>query len=241
MCIPGLDPIALAIMAASTAASVGGGLITNNNAQQNALRAQQANNAVLSKYLKQQKEYETKNRETLGQTLDTYAPEAQQQAMDQAANDRITAAQENTAGGVATGAPASSAATASAPKVVQEAFAKAMGDAKTSSDAQTAARSRMASYGDTWLDNRLANEDAGRDIGFTNSFARQDTALLPYQQQWAQQISQKPDNGLGSILQGLGALGSLYAGAGAPGLVGGGTVGATTGASFYKNPLTGLY
>lgn len=245
MCFPGLDPVTLAIMAASTAASVGGGMINSNQQQQNALRAQQANNNVLSKYLKKQKEYETENRNTLNNTLDTYAPEQQQQSLDQAATNRIDAAEANTAGAQDSGAAASTAAVSSAPKVVQDAFAQALGSAKTASSNETAARSRMSSYGDVWQGNRLQNEAAGRDIGYRNSFANQDTALLPYEQQWAQMISQKPNNGLGSILQGIGALGSLYAGFGAPGLAtaanAAGTVGNTLGASYYKAPLKGLY
>ena len=208
MCIPGLDPITLAIMAASTAASVGGGMIQRNNAQNNALRSQQAQNQVLSQYLKQQKQYDAENRDKLNSTLDTYSPEAQSAAVDTAAADRTAAISDN--------APVaenltSTAATASAPKVVRDAVERAMAGAAADSADQSAAKSRVSAFGDSWLGNTFANQDAGRDIGVRNAFSRQDTALLPYQQQWAHIMSQKPDSGLGSILQGVGALGSMYA------------------------------
>lgn len=246
MCIPGLDPVTLALMAASTAATVGGGMIQRNEQQQNDLRSQQAQNKVLSDYLKQQDAYEKANREKLGDTLATYTPEEQAATIDTKAQERTAEAAANAPDATAL---TSTAATASAPKVVRDAFERGMGGAAADSAAQTGARSRMSAYGDSWLENIFANQDAARDIGMRNAFSRQDTALLPYQQQWMDVLARKPSSGIGETLQGVGALGSLFAGAGAPGLVAsgpslGGVMSATpytAGALYSMSPVTGRW
>lgn len=240
------DPLSLALLAASTAATVGGGIATRQNAQENANSAAMRNrqaalarNNVRDAYRQRTTEWGNQNEAEKQRLL-----AQQEQAPQQKQQEDLTAAREATATSVQRApSPTEAPISGSAPSVVQGEITKRLMDAYAQSRAGAAASAKLGSYGDTWAKNAVDLTTVGRKIDTRNNFSRGDMALLGYDQDLAEaqvpQAKVKP-NTWGEVLSGLGKLGSAAAGSGAFG--GGGAAGASsftpsTGNVGWANPM----
>lgn len=215
----------MALLAASTAASVGGGAIARNEAEENNQRIADARNKVLENTLQRQNRLARENEKVLAQTVDRFDPQNQQQTATQAVEKRTADLTGNQV------APAPDAAevplAGNAPQVIKGAIAKRMLDAFNKSTDRAKTTAAASAYGDVWGGNSRDITGAGRNIDTTNSFSRSWAGLMPSLQDFAAYNANKPSSGLGQLLQGLGGLGAAFAGGG----MGGGK------SSFYTPPL----
>jgi hypothetical protein len=214
------DPISLSLLAASTAASVGGGMIENNEAQRNMNAQADARNQVLDAFLKKQSGYQDQNTATFNKQADTMTADENAKSQTAAVDNRNQAIDRATGG-----QPASAEAiplSGSAPSIVKQEIAKRVGDAFAAATDNVKKQAKAASYGDVFQKNNIGIQQAGNDIGTTNTFARDDAALLPARQDLAATAAYKAPSGWGTVLKGLGTVGSLAAGSGmfAPGAAG---------------------
>jgi hypothetical protein len=219
------DPVSLALMAASTAASVGGNVISNNEAEKNMKAQQVARNQVLDQFLKKQNGYQDQNAAAFDKQTDSMSADQNAQSQTEAVDNRNAAIER------ATGTEPTSASaiplSGSAPSVVKQEIAKRVGDAFTAATDNVKKQAKAASYGDVFAKNNIGIQDASNNIGTTNSLARDEAALLPARQDLAAATAYKPPSGWGTILSGLGTVGSLAAGSGmlAPGGAGAKSIG----------------
>jgi hypothetical protein len=216
MCIPGLDPITLALLAGSTAASVGGGIISRNEANANAQRIADARNAELLAEQQRLDKLRAENAITLKNTMDTFDQPNQEKAAADAEAQRNTEIQANAAPPTSDAGEVSLAG--NAPKVIKGAIADRMKEAFDRSTTKAKAMATLGKYGDVWGGNNRSVQSGGRNIDTVNGFARAEAALLPALQDLAGFSASKPSSGIGETLSALGSLGGTYAGAGAPGL-----------------------
>jgi hypothetical protein len=219
------DPISLSLLAASTAASVGGNAISSHEAEQNMKAQQAARNQVLDQFLKKQRDYQDQNTAAFNKQTDSMSADQNAQSQTEAIDNR-NAAIERSTGSEPTSASAIPLS-GSAPSVVKQEIAKRVGDAFTAATDNVKKQAKAASYGDVFQKNNIGIQEAGNNIGTTNSFARDDAALLPARQDLASAAAYKAPSGWGSVLSGLGTVGSLAAGSGmfAPGAAGAKTIG----------------
>jgi hypothetical protein len=209
------DPITgLAI--ASTAASVGGGLYSSYEANNNAQSEMLARNNVLNSFLQKQTAHRKNNEAALTKRVEDMAPQANQQKIDNAVAGRGATIDATTSA-----PPSDVPLTGSAPKVVKDTVAGALSKAFGEATDAAKAKAKVSGYGDMMLDNQFGIGDTERQIGTTNNFARGEAALLPSQQELAGFAARKPSTGIGQIIQAAGQVGSMYAGsqAGRPGVV----------------------
>ena len=216
------DPISLAVMAASAAASAGGAVMQNqaqNRAQKHAAHADaaeaQKRREVMQATREKLKKHAEENQRTVSQTVQRVDQSGDTQQMAeqsriqqaQAIQDATPVAQAPTLGGAA-------------PSVVQDEYNKRLGTARGEVAQRGAAQAKLAGFGDMLFRNDLAAQDASRRIDTTNNFARGDLEILPYEQDLEAYIARPPARGggngasLGAVLQGLGQLGGAYAGSG---------------------------
>lgn len=199
----------LLLLAASAAASAGGKMMSNASAEANARAQADASNAVLDQFLARRKVDQEANTARLNAHLDTMTQPANTAAQEAAVAERGAA--------IDTAAPASTGAedipiSGSTPSIVKSEIAKRIGDAFNVATENTKKAAKAASYGDVFGMNQRATESARRDIGVTNSLARDDAALLSNRTELARRAAYKTPSGFGDVLSGLGALGSMAAG-----------------------------
>lgn len=209
------------MLAASTAATVGGGIASRNTAKQNAdaqaMRNRQAalaRNDVRDAYRKRTAEWGDQNEAEKQRLLAQQDAQPQRQQQDDLTAQREAAATSIQRAPTPTEAPISG----SAPSVVQGEITKRLMDAYAQSRAGAAASAKLGGYGDTWAKNALDLTTSARKIDTRNNFSRGDMSLLPYDQELADaQVPQAKvqSNTWGELLTGLGKLGSAAAGSGA--------------------------
>jgi len=199
---------------ASGAAGLGGSLMGMKAEQDNMARMAEARNNELRRTLgkndklaeQSRDAYEKRVKDASAETMDaeqTKAVDTRQAAMDTAI-DSAPAAEPTISG--------------SAPSVVKSELAKRMADTIAGSKAQAARSAKLGGYGDSWLSQGMKDVEAGRDIGQAQNFAQGNMAILPYSQDFAEARAYKPASPVGALLQGLGSIGSSFAGSQAGGV-----------------------
>jgi hypothetical protein len=205
------DPVTAALMAAGTAASVGGGLVARNEGVKNNSRIAAARNQELRDMMTRQSQLEQGNRDAVNKTLTKFQQPAQDAALANATNTRTNDAVGNIT-------PVSTATSevplaGNEPQVIKSAMASRMADAFGKSTDLARARAKLGSYGDTLGANNREVGAAGRIVDTGNNFSRQEAALLPARQDLAGYIASKPPSGIGETIQALGQLAGSAAGA----------------------------
>ena len=233
----------LALLAASTAASVGGGILSRNTQRQHADRVAARNlqvarerNAVRDQYRERQKAWGDEAQGENNRAIDAMAPEAQAKKQGEVTDARAAVAQNIQRAPVAGEAPISG----SAPSVVQSEIASRMLKAYEDSQAHAGRAAKLGGYGDVWQRNAMDLNDTNRRVSTLNNFSRGDMSLLPYDQDFAEYLvpqAKMKSNVWGDVLTGVGKLGSAAAGSGAFGGAGaaGGAAGMTN--TGWANPL----
>lgn len=205
-------------MAASTAASVGGGIISNNEAQSNARAVADARNRVLQDTLRREKEIDAQNRVVLNNTIGDFNQNNQGQKQQAAETQRATEATANIT------PPAADVGSipiqGNAPQIIKTTIAGQMKNAFDQSTDRAKKLAALGAYNDVFGDNNRDIGATGRNIDTGNSFARGWASLLPARQDLAGYAAYRPSSGIGQLLSGLGGLGAMYAGSGATGLRG---------------------
>jgi hypothetical protein len=217
--------IEIALLAAGTAAAAGGAAMQRSEASSNAAAIAKAKNAELRASMERQRAYEKRSRdEGVQKALNRFAPEVQAQAQasettrrDQAINDAVTA----TAGVDDIALPPTDS---NAPTVVKDQLGKKLRDVFNTATERAKLAAKPLTFSDMLAANNIPLTEAGRVVDTGNSFARQEAAMLPAQQDFAAYLAQKTPSIWGPLLQ---AGGSALAGAAGSGYAGklGGTVG----------------
>jgi hypothetical protein len=223
------DPVTLGVMAASTAASVGGNVLSRKEATDNANNVSNARNAVLQDNLKRETAFGDQNADTLKGVIAKFDPGVQTGALDTAQSNRVAtvnAVQKAPGTADVDGIPLMEGT----PNLVKSQIAQRMLDAFQKSSDVAKARAKFAGYGDVAGANDRTIQAGGRNIDTVNDLAKGQAGVLGSEQDLAGASVNKPPSGLGAILSGAGQLGAAYAGAGAPGL------GKVT--SLFSQPLT---
>jgi hypothetical protein len=197
---------------ASAGLSAAGQMITANEAQANAERMAAARNEKLNVAMKKNDDLAAKSRaEFDARQQKATAESIEQDRADktQAREDQLTQAVESSPASV------EPSLSGSAPTVIKSDLAKrmaaAMGEAKDSAKAQA----KLGGYGDAWLGQGFQDVQAGRNIGTNANFASGNMAILPYQQDIAEQRAYKPISPIGGLLSGFGSMLGSYSGGGA--------------------------
>jgi hypothetical protein len=207
--------IEIALLAGGAAASAGGAMISRNEAQKNAAAVALARNQELRDSTARQRRYEDRSRtEGVQKALDRFSPEEQAKAQaDETARrgEAITDAVTPSAGvediPLATGED-------NAPTVVKDQIGQKLRDVFNTATDRAKLSAKPLSYSDVLAGNNVALTNAGRVVDTGNSFARQEAAILPSQQDFAAYEAQKSPSIWGPLLT---AAGTAAAGAGGSG------------------------
>src|SRR5690554_3844754 len=116
MCVPGLDPVTLALMAGSAALSAGGALVNGYEANQTQNRMVEERNAATRQELARQQRYQQEAGDVFRQSIDRFQPEEQAKVL--ADNQSVATQNFQTATPTATDLGAFSSP--NAPRVVKE-------------------------------------------------------------------------------------------------------------------------
>lgn len=218
----------IAALAAAAAATTGGALVERNETQKNAAAAARARNAELAASRVRLRGFEDKVRaEGVNKALDKFSPAEQAKAQADADARRqaaITEAVTQTPGVEAL--PLDSAAS----EVVKGDIGKRLRDVFNTATAHAKLAAKPLTWQDTLMGNNIPLTEAGRLVDTYNSFARQEAAMLPSQQDFAAFISQQSPSFLGPALKGVGA--ALAGGAGSGYLAGKAAAGAAANAAL---------
>jgi hypothetical protein len=202
------DPVTAGILLASTAASVGGGVLSQSEAQSSAANEAAARNRVLEQYMERQRNLHAQNQEQAakarGELDETKQTAKQAENVEQRSQAIDTNAQPADAGAI----PLSG----NAPSIVKSQIAQRMLSAFTDATDEAKAKGKFSAYGDTWGQNDRAMLQPGRMIDTFNNFSRANTSMLPLEQDLVGYANRKPPSGLGPLLQGLGSIGGMAAG-----------------------------
>lgn len=203
----GLELIALA----GTAASTIGGIVTQREQQANVEAQAKARNDRLNQTMlkndalakKSRAEFDARQKNATGDAIE-------QERVDKTAERT----QDLTAAVDSTPAAADVSLSGSAPTVIKSELAKRMAAALGQATDSAKAQAKLGGYGDSWLSQGLQDVNAGRNIGTDANFAAGNMAILPYQQDIAEQHATKPISPIGALLQGFGSIASSYGGGG---------------------------
>lgn len=205
----------IASLIAGPALSAVGGIIQQNEAQANAERQAEARNEKLRLTMAKNDDLAKQSRELFDARKKQIAPDQTKADEAKAKADR----QAELANAVDT-APAPTAGNASisgsAPTVVKSELAKRVSSALDQAREDAKNQGTLSGYGDVWLNQGLADTAVGRDLGKNANFASGNLAILPYEQDIAEQRAYKPVSPIGGILQGLGSALGTYGGGGLP-------------------------
>lgn len=208
MCIPGLDPVTLAII--SSAASAGGSYL-NARAEVNDQNARlAARQRESERELTRQRRFQEEAGMNLGNTLDAVAGDPMERVDANAAQreaavdaDREAYSAENF------GYSPEGGANNGAPRVVQESRAKALGDALEFGDQQSRSVARLRGYGDAAGQRGTALQENGSMLGDLTSMATRSAGVNQIEQQSAMNNVKPSSRLLGDLLGVAGTIGSL--------------------------------
>ena len=199
-----------ALMAASAALSVGGQMISANEANKNAQAQAEARMQALREHQAKQRRFAEENYEVMDNRLNQdYSGDAQDQRLKEAADERTDTILSNMPE-----ATTDIAISGTAPDVVKSEIAGRMKSAFMDATDRARMLGKLGGYGDQWFNNNVGILGDSRKIDTTNSFARQEAALLPSYQSLAEYQAYKPSTGIGQAMYGLGQIGASAAGAG---------------------------
>lgn len=200
-----------ALLAASAALSAGGQMIASNEANRNAQAQANARMQALREHQAKQRAFAEDNYKIIDQRLgEDYAGDAQDQRLKEATDERTDSILSN----VPEAATTDIAISGTAPDIVKSEIAGRMANAFKSATDRARTLGQLGGYGDQWFNNNVGILGDSRKIDTTNSFARQEAALLPSYQSLAEYQAYKPGSGLGQAMYGLGQIGASAAGAG---------------------------
>lgn len=189
-----------------------GSMIQQKEMEANQRRMAEARNNELRRVLTKNDELAQRSRETFDARRKASQGEQLEADQKKAEENRQT---ELTEAAQSTPAPAQNVAlSGSAPTVVKSQMAKQMASAIGDAKEQAARLGKLGGYGDMWLNQGFADMQAGRDIAIDSNFAAGNLALLPYQQDIAENRAYKPISPIGGLLQGFGGMLSSYGGSG---------------------------
>lgn len=206
MCVPGLDPITLTALAASAGGAVLNGYESNQT--QNSMIS--ARNAATQAELARQRQYQNQAQQVFDQSLTNFKPE--QQAADLTAQQgaATTAFTNNTP----TAEQVGTISSASAPRVVQEAGAKKVGDVFARAGRYNDALGNLTGWDQRAFGNNIKLNNSGRDLGTISDFSRTSAAVNGLEQNSAYQNAFRPNSGIGDILSFAGKVGAYGSGKG---------------------------
>jgi len=214
--------IEIALLVGGAAAAAGGTAIERSESQQNAAAMAMAKNKELRESTARQRRYEDRSRqEGVQKALGRFSPEeqARAQAEDTARRDSaITDAVTSTDGVEGIPLPTDD----NGPAVVKTQIGKKLRDVFNTATDRAKLAAKPLTYSDILAGNNVALGEAGRVVDTGNSFARQEAAMLPSQQEFAAYMAQQSPSIWGPLLK---TGGSLAAGVGGAGIVGGLTAG----------------
>jgi hypothetical protein len=172
-----MDPLTIALL--SGAANVAGGIISRNDALANAQREADARNSILAGKIGQMdQDYGNINKPAFDTLMAGYQPGAQASNLSNAQSAR---AGRNTANVVADSPNSVPVGGGAAPAVANAYKAQF----KTANDYATnygKSMGALGGYNDAWFNNALAGQNASRNIGFGNSMAEGQKALIAPEQ-----------------------------------------------------------
>lgn len=195
-------------------ASAAGGLISGNEANANAKRQQDARNAATMAELERQKKYGEQSRGQFDQSMNLYAPGAQDASLAKSQSDVGSIL----AGNAPTAESVGSITTANAPKVVGATEGQKLGDVFSRIAQNNQNLGALKGYDQNTLANKIALNSTGRNIDVTGDLSKTSAGVNKLEQQAAYTNAYKPPSGIGELLSFGGNLGSYYAGGGKLGL-----------------------
>lgn len=197
---------------ASALLSTVGGVVTMSEQNANAERMKDARNEELRRHLLKNDQLAETTRDEFARRNATATADgvaADQQAAQADREATLNSAVADSPSGAEAQAVTGLSSSGSAPTVVRAEMAKRMSDAVGKVKGQAKNAAKLGAYGDSWMQQGFADLDANRNISVDANAAAGNSALLPYQQDFAETRAYKPISPLGGILQGLGgALGS---------------------------------
>lgn len=205
------DPVSIGLLVAGTAASMAGSSIARKESEEGQAREVAARNATLREQQARARRFAEENEAVTKRTVDRFAEPEQKKITDNV-NAQRDATIDRTV--VPTAGVDDIPLDTDGPQIIKSGIAKKMLDAfkKSTDNAKLAAR--VGAYGDVGTQNNLNMIDAGRKVDTVNSFARQEAAMLPSQQELAALTVRRPPSGTGQLLSGLGSLMASVGGSG---------------------------
>jgi hypothetical protein len=203
--------VEIALLAAGAAASAGGALVSRKEQQDNANRAARARNQELAATRTRLRGFEDKNRkEGVEKALGKFSKEEQAKTQEDATTRRDVAITE------ALGATPTTDAIPleGAPEIIKGNMGKKLRDVFNTATAHAKLAAKPLTWQDTLQGNNIGLTEAGRLVDTYNSFARQEAAMLPAQQDFAAFAAQKDPSIWGPVLQAAGSAAAGAAGSG---------------------------
>lgn len=220
--------VAVGTMVAGTAASIGGGILSRNDALSNAQAQAAARNASLAANIGKLNTMEDQNQGIFGGNMARYAPDTQAAQLATAQQTRGDANAGAISAPDTSGVPIQSDAS----PATRSDLAKRMGAVHDAATTRAKAMGTLGGYGDTWAANTLGNAQANRDIGVVNNAAEGRKALIQPESDMAAAAAYKPPSIWGPLLSGAGSIAAAAGGAGIGGGAGAGGAGASFGKGF---------
>lgn len=203
------DPVTLAI---GSAAISGLGSVVNGyeqNQTQNAMI--EARNRATQQELARQRQFQQESAQQFQNTMDKFQPE--QQAKDLTTQQQ-TATQNFDAATPKSNVTADAFVSPNAPKVVQDAANKSVGDVFSRAGGLNTALGGLAGYGQTFFNNNLNLNSSARKLATTSDLARTSAAVNGLEQNAAYRNAYRPNSGIGDVLQFAGNVGAYGSGRG---------------------------
>lgn len=201
------DPVTLGI---AVAASTAGAAISGSDAKSAAARDAAARNAVLAQTLAKEKGYAADNATQLNGNIAHYAPGAQEAQLADAQAKRAA----TSTGNMTTTDPNSVPLPADTNLAATGDLAKRMLAVHDGAVQRAGLNANLGGFGDTWLKNNMATNEADRNIGVTNNYAEGAKSILKDQQDAASAAAYKAPSIWGPALTAAGSLAAGAAGAG---------------------------
>lgn len=187
-----LDPVTATGLALSLGGTVLGGMEQSKNTK----RMVQARNDAAEAEMIRQRAFQDEAGSTFADTLGTFQPQRQAEALEQSQQKRTQQIQDR---------PLSDAGSVplagSAPSVVRENLASTFGEANTRARNDATRLGRLSGYDDFLFGNNINLSRSGGRLGEISSFARGSAGLLPVEQQAAANNAYRAPSGFADLLQ----------------------------------------
>lgn len=195
------EPVAIA----TTAAGLGLSFAANRMRSGGANKVSKARNAVLLLERQRQEQYRQEAEAALNSSLERYDRDTQEQSLVERRRERAGKYEGQVKQKVD---PNAVPTEGSAPKVVKESAARAVGRALSSSRKQARSLGRLGAFGEVNFDNRVALGRNRAELANLASFARGSSDLLPLELHAAEERARRKsgDGLLPDILSGLGKI-----------------------------------